>query len=191
MCVHMYTRRHSHSFVSLIAMANGNAHACTTDCCCSSNSSDGNELSTANFVQYGPIQVRVCRKLAPTLATGRRSKHLTLYGDEAIRREKRREKNRLAAKKLKEKRQLIEDELNKELHVLQGEHTDLQGYLADLRQQKQFLESQWQRLCPESVDRISTSDTRGMSTLLDQYLGEFDLYDHSIESLFTGESNDV
>ena len=122
--------------------------------------------SSLNVLQYGPIQVRLCRKSAPTLANGRRSKHLTLHGDEALKREKRREKNRLAAKKLKEKRQIIEDELNKEIQELQGEHSDLQNYLSQLRREKQRLEIE--------LDRLATYDSESISSFFDQYLGECD-----------------
>jgi hypothetical protein len=44
-------------------------------------------LRMKNMFQYGPISVRLCRKAAPTLETGHRSKHLVLVGEEAARRE--------------------------------------------------------------------------------------------------------
>ena len=145
----------------------------------SSSSSTGSE-SASNILQYGPIQVRVCRKGAPTLATGRRSKHLTLHGEEAIKREKRREKNRVAARKLKEKRQIIEDELNREIQDLESEHSDLQHYLAELQREKQRLEFELDQLC--------LNDQDSMSSFFDQYLGEFDLTVDSMENLVNVDS---
>lgn len=149
------------------------------------------QLSTnSNVLQYGPIQVRMCRKLAPTLATGRRSKHMTLQGEEAAKREKRREKNRLAAKKLKEKRQMVEDELNKEIRILENEHSDLKTYLSQLRDQKQFLEFQIQRFFPTIDDLTMINDDEAIDAFFNEYLGDFDLDDEFLESIFDSQLTD-
>jgi hypothetical protein len=44
-------------------------------------SNDSDASSSTNVFHYGPIQVRLGRKSAPTLENGRRSKNLILVGD--------------------------------------------------------------------------------------------------------------
>ena len=136
---------------------------------------------TSNIVHYGPIQVRLCRKLAPTLATGRRSKHMTLTGDEALKREKRREKNRLAARKLKEKRQVIEDELSKKVQELEGEHSELRTVLKQLQQHKEYLEQQIDRFLVNPTEDVLRRDHEALSSLFDEYLAGFDHWDISVD----------
>ncbi|CAF1324907.1 unnamed protein product [Rotaria sordida] len=141
-------------------------------------------LPANNTVQYGPIHIRLCRRPAPTIATGRRPKHLVLAGEEAIKREKRREKNREAARKLKERRQCIEDELNQKLKELQGEHTNLQEYLQQLQQRKQHLQEKVNNCLNDPMDELLLNDSQDITLFLEQYLGDLDLFDESKESDF-------
>lgn len=144
--------------------------------------------NSPKIIHYGPIQIRLSRKSAPTLATGRRSKHLILHGDEALKREKRREKNRLAAKKLKEKRQLIEDELNKEIQDLEIEHRDLQNYFTRLLQYKQRIENEIQRLLSDPIDDF-LADQEALSAFFHEYIGDHVLDEDPIEALFKLDTN--
>jgi len=159
----------------------------------SSNSSielDGSEVSSSNnIVEYGPIQVRVCRKPIPTIATGRRSKHLVLVGDEAMRREKRREKNREAARKIKEKRQLIEEELDKKVKELENEHSDLQNYLQQLREKKQNLEQEITNLFIDPLDELLSNKNQDKLLLFEQYADDLDLLDESVEKILNFDLN--
>lgn len=86
------------------------------------------------------------RKPALTLANGRRSKYLILHGEEAIKRERRRERNRNAAQKLREKRQIIEEDLQNTIQSLESQHFTLENLLVELRTRKEFLESQLRSL---------------------------------------------
>lgn len=130
-----------------------------------------NEKETAtNFVEYGPIRVRLTRKPAPTLATGRQSKYIKLSGDAAIKRDKRREKNRIAARRLKEKRELIEDELQRQIEVLENEHFDLQKYLVHLQSQKQRLETELNNsLFFDSITELLMTDDQKLLHIFDDY----------------------
>ena len=104
-----------------------------------SNRIESDELRTSlanSVVKYGSIRIRQNRKPAPTIATGRRPKHFVLEGEEAIRRKQRREKNRETARRLKEKRQLIEEELDQKLKELNGENTGLETRIQQLQQKK-------------------------------------------------------
>jgi septal ring factor EnvC (AmiA/AmiB activator) len=112
------------------------------------------------------------RKTVPTLENGRRSKYLVLFGEEAIRREKRRERNREAARKLKEKRQLIEDELNQKIKDLENQHSSLEKYLRFLQKRKKLLEDTINDLLMDSIDKYLSNE---------QY--SFDPFDESIESI--------
>lgn len=153
----------------------------------SSNAGSSSTLSSNNIVQYGPIQVRICRKPAPTIATGRRSKHLVLMGDEAIKREKRREKNREAARKLKEKRQCIEEELMQKLQELQGEHVNLQNYLQQLQQRKLNLQEKVNNCLNDPIDELLSIENQDFALLFEQYLDDLDLLDESVDSNFNIE----
>ena len=151
----------------------------------STGESNDSEMSVStgstNMIQYGPIQVRVCRKSAPTLENGRRSKHLILVGEEAAKREKRRERNRDAARKLKEKRQLIEDELNKKLRELEGEHSNLQNYLQRLQHEKQNLQEKIDNLHIDPIIEFLTNDDLDIPSVLQQHSQDVDISDASIE----------
>ena len=127
-------------------------------------------VGSATFVEYGPIRVRLTRKPAPTLATGRRSKHITLLGDAAIKREKRREKNRIAARRLKAKRESIEDELQRKIELLENEQMNLQTYLVYLRSHKQRLETELSNnLFFDSITELLMTNEEPVPFVLNDY----------------------
>ncbi len=162
----------------------------TTESSISSIQSDDSEASsTTNIIQYGPIQVRSYRKSIPTLKTGRQSKHLVLAGDEAIKREKRREKNRNAARKLKEKRQIIEDELNERLKQLEGEHSNLKNYLQELHQRKSNLQEEVDRLHIDAIVELLSNDNEDMALFFEQYSDDMDLSEESIAEILNFDLN--
>jgi len=145
---------------------------CTNQDCISSVESNESETSSNGIA---PLR----RKAVPTLETGRRSKNLVLVGEEAARREKRRERNREAARKLKEKRQLIEDELNQKIKDLENQHLGLEKYLRFLQRRKQLLEDTIKDLTNDSIDK-----------LFGQYSpDDFNLFDESIESILNSVMN--
>ncbi|CAF1045839.1 unnamed protein product [Rotaria sordida] len=98
------------------------------------------------ILKYGPINVTVRPSAAPTLATGRRSKFTKLDGDAAIKRELRRKRNREAARKLKEKREFIERQLEKEIRELESEEQGLLLKVKNLELYKEQLEIQHQQI---------------------------------------------
>ena len=144
-------------------------------------SNDSEVSSTNNSIQYDLIEVRLCRRSAPTLETGRRSKYLVLFGDEAAKREKRREKNRDAARKLKEKRELIEYELNLKLKQLEDEHSNLENDLKQLQQIKENLEEKINQLYIDPIIEFLFSDNQDL----------LDLCDESIEHILNFDLNSV
>ncbi|CAM4929457.1 unnamed protein product [Rotaria socialis] len=150
-----------------------------------SNDSDASSsLSSSNIIQYGPIQVRLCRRPAPTIATGRRSKHLVLIGAEAAKREKRREKNREAARKLKEKRQCIEYGLSQKLQELQGEHINLQNYLQQLQQRKTNLQEKVNNFGIDPLIDLLSKENQDFTLLFEECIDDLDLLDESVENTF-------
>jgi len=163
----------------------------TTQNFTSSIESNQNQVTSSfpfsNKIQYGPIQVRRCRKTALRLETGRRSRYLVLFGDEAIKREKRREQNREAAKKLKEKRQLIEDELKQKLKDLEDEHSTLQNHLQYLTQKKENLQNEINNRIIDPIDELLSNDHHDIPSFFEQYSSEFDLFDDSLESIFNSD----
>ncbi|CAF1130120.1 unnamed protein product [Rotaria sp. Silwood1] len=95
---------------------------------------------------YGPINVTVRPSAAPTLATGRRSKFAKLEGDAAIKREIRRKRNREAARKLKEKREFIERQLELKISELESQQQDLLMTVKNLELYKGQLEIQYRQV---------------------------------------------
>lgn len=149
----------------------------------SSTSEDSiSSMDTNDSSHYESIPVQLRRKPAPTLETGRRSKNLILVGDEAARRDKRRERNREAARKLKEKRVLIEEELNRTLKDLQGQHADLQKYLRFLHQRKQLLEDVMNDLRVNSADDLLSNESFDKPLFFELHSDDFNLADDSIQS---------
>lgn len=86
-----------------------------------------NRSSSGSYViDYGPIRVRHRRSQSQTLATGRRSKDEPLSGEDAIKRELRRAKNRISARDLKKARDQIELDLIQKIQELEQEKNSLQ-----------------------------------------------------------------
>jgi hypothetical protein len=167
-----------------------NSPSYTTESSISSIQSDDSEASsTTNIIQYGPIQVRPYRKSIPTLETGRRSKHLVLVGDGAIKREKRREQNRNAARKLKEKRQTIEEELNERLKQLEGEHSNLQNYLQELHQRKSNLQKEVDQLHIDAFVELLSNDNEHMPLSFEQHSDDMVLFEESITEILNLDLN--
>ncbi|CAF3386732.1 unnamed protein product [Rotaria sp. Silwood1] len=99
------------------------------------------EILPSGRVRYGPITVNPRKQPSKTLFTGRRSKYEPLNNDEEEKRRLRRERNRAAATKCREKRENIlanlEDEYHKELNT----HTNYLTTIQQLQAKKQHLES--------------------------------------------------
>ena len=137
---------------------------------CSLHSSNIDERKTSNTdeslkgpssvtVAYGPITVRVRQIQPPTLATGRRSKFLKLEGDAAIKRELRRKKNRDAAKKLKEKRIIIEQQLENDIHDLETKEKELETRVKNLEAYKGQLESRYNNILVMQERLVKTASS--------------------------------
>ena len=131
----------------------------------SSNSSkaEKQQNSGRTYVQYyGPILIRKRQSIAPTLATGRRPKNVKYEGDEAIKRDIRRMKNRESAKNLKKLRDDIAHNLESKIDELELEERELNTSVHVLRSYKAYLE----RRCEESLSNHNlTSPTIIVSPL--------------------------
>ncbi|CAF3389769.1 unnamed protein product [Rotaria socialis] len=155
-----------------------------------SNDSEASlSLSSSTTVQYEPIQVSLYRKQTPTIATGRRSKHFILVGVEAARREKRRARNREAARKLKEKRKCIEDELLLKHEELQSEHVNLQNYIKQLQQKKQNLQQEIDNSFMDSLQELLSNDNEDLNLFFEQYLHDLTLFKEPIENILNWNLN--
>jgi hypothetical protein len=98
-----------------------------------------------SVVTYGPIRIKKRHTTAPTLATGRRSKYVLVNGEDAVKGELRRRKNREAARNLKKYRDNIEHELSAAINELESKERDLLSQIDNLRLYKQQLEEQCQQ----------------------------------------------
>lgn len=95
-----------------------------------------NPNSGSYIVDYGPVRIRHRRSLSQTIATGRRSKDEPLDGEEATKREIRREKNRIAARQLKRSRDQIELDLVQQIKELEQEQNSLEEQHKMLEERK-------------------------------------------------------
>ncbi|CAF1123884.1 unnamed protein product [Adineta steineri] len=97
------------------------------------------KILSNNCIYYGPIRFYGRRRKAPTLSTGRRSKFEEVNEEEEIRRNKRREKNRLLSKRLKEKREKILNELIQQINQLEEKQFYLQNTVEQLHSHRNQL----------------------------------------------------
>ena len=85
---------------------------------------------------YVSRRLGTCRRMAPTLSVGHRSKHVTLWNEDALKRERRRARYCLAARQWREKRQCIEEELHQQLNGLGIKQKQLEDYRWDLQSRR-------------------------------------------------------
>ncbi|CAF2144166.1 unnamed protein product [Rotaria magnacalcarata] len=117
------------------------------------------EVLPSGRVKYGPITVNPRKQPSKTLFTGRRSKYEKLSHDEEEKRRMRRERNRLAATKCREKRETV-------LTILQAqcdrESNIYKNFLEEVRQlqeRKQHLESMLSNHEPCQLQQINHMTT--------------------------------
>lgn len=96
--------------------------------------------NTKRELHYGPVVIRPRKKPAPTLSSGRRSKNAVLTPEEDVKREIRRQRNRVAAEKCKKKREEIEKGLENTVKQLESKQNELMANLNNLNKKKAFLE---------------------------------------------------
>jgi hypothetical protein len=136
-----------------------------------SNSSDyDGSVSSSNYISYGPIRFFSRKGKAPTLSTGRKSRFEELHGEELIQREYRREKNRLLSKKLKEKREMIENDLTQQINQLEREHEYLLYRIEQLKLRRDYLCHRLEDVKQDPVFNLIYQT---------QYTLFFEEYDHS------------
>ncbi|CAF0903432.1 unnamed protein product [Adineta ricciae] len=137
-----------------------------------------NDQQQKNYVYYGPIRCYFRRKHAPTLSTGRRSKFEQVSDEERLKRDIRRERNRLLAKKLKEKREKILTDLLEQVKQLEENEFLMQNLINELQSQKNNLILQLDNFNQESFDEqfddlfdlpfdLLTDDTTSIDSFLD------------------------
>jgi hypothetical protein len=146
-------------------------------------SSNETELSSqvSNYIDYRPNRTRICRKTAPILLSNRRSKHVVLFNEDALKRDKRRERNRILAKYLKEKQQVFEEDLYQKLKELENERSNLQNHITQLQSHKQNLNIEINENI--SMDSINDFNQDKIPSCLNQYSTEFDLFNISITNV--------
>lgn len=93
------------------------------------------------LIRYGPITVNPRKQPSKTLFTGRRSKYEVLDGEEEEKRRLRRDRNRVAATKCREKREQVLTDLEIELINEENKYKDLIKTIQQLNQQKHSIES--------------------------------------------------
>jgi len=92
------------------------------------------------MIRYGPITVNPRKQPSKTLFTGRRSKYELLAGEEEEKRRLRRERNRVAATKCREKRDNVLNDLQIQCDNEANQYTYLVETIQQLEQRKQHLE---------------------------------------------------
>ena len=85
---------------------------------------------------YVSCRLAACRRVAPRLSGGHRSKHVTLLNEDTLKREKRRGRYRTATLQWRDKRQCIENELQQQLNGLGIKQIQLADYWWDLQSRR-------------------------------------------------------
>lgn len=93
-------------------------------------------------IRYGPITVNPRKEPSKTLFTGRRSKNEVLSPDEEERRRDRRERNRVAATKCREKREIVLQALEEQCREEESKQEELNQLIKELEERKHDLESE-------------------------------------------------
>jgi len=91
-------------------------------------------------IRYGPITVNPRKEPSKTLFTGRRSKNEVLSPDEEERRRDRRERNRVAATKCREKREIVLHALDEQCQEEESKQEELNQLIKELEKRKHDLE---------------------------------------------------
>jgi hypothetical protein len=117
------------------------------------------KFTRTSMVNYGPIKIRRRHTAAPTLATGRRSKHAVIEGEDRMKREIRRMKNRESARNLKKMRDDIEHELEAKITELESSEREMSTQITSLRSYKEYLEQHCKQLhlLHELIDRTASA----------------------------------
>lgn len=96
-------------------------------------------VPSSNCVCFGPIRYFARKGKAPTLSTGRKSKFEQLDGEDEMRRELRRQKNRVLSQQLKEKREKIFSDLLTRIDQLEREQSHLCTHIQQLQEHRDDL----------------------------------------------------
>jgi len=99
------------------------------------------EILPKGRVRYGPVTVNPRKQPSKTLFTGRRSKYEVLPDDDEEKRRDRRERNRVAATKCREKRENVLSNLDNELDIELAKNKDLIQLVHKFEQRKFDLET--------------------------------------------------
>ncbi|UJR34878.1 hypothetical protein I4U23_027656 [Adineta vaga] len=105
----------------------------------SSKPKNKKHYAATDAIHYGPIRICHRRSQASTLLTGRRSKFEQVSDEEQLKRNLRRERNRLSAKKLKERREKVLNDLLEQVKQLEEKEVSVENLINQLELHKQNL----------------------------------------------------
>ncbi len=132
------------------------------------NSSDyDHSVLPSNFTSYGPIRFFSRKRKAPTLLTGRKSRFEELHGEALIQREYRREQKRLLSKRLKEKREMILNELVQQLNELEEKQSHLLNHVEQLKLYRDDLSRKLENINQDPLYNLINQD--GIPLFFEQY----------------------
>jgi hypothetical protein len=120
------------------------------------------------LIRYGPVTVNPRKRPSKTLFTGRRSKYEILAGEEEEKRRLRRERNRVAATKCREKRENILNDLEIKCANESNKYTSLFEAIQQLEKRKQHLQSILSNHivnCPLQQSSMVFGDTNFLSSI--------------------------
>ncbi|CAF0932844.1 unnamed protein product [Didymodactylos carnosus] len=137
-------------------------------------------------VKYGPITVNPRKRPAKTLFTGRKSKYEILPPDEEEKRRMRRERNRVAATKCREKREDVITFLEKEHETELNKNAQLKENLRQLKKKHEELEKvlmNHSNVCQLNQNQSrAINDQQLMCSTSNNYLVNTSMIDDSLPS---------
>lgn len=141
------------------------------------SSSSNNKDLISNSMECRPIKTRICRKRASTLMNSRRSKHIILSREDALKYEI----YQIAAKRLREKQQLLEENLQNKIKQLEAEQFFLENNLIERESYIQDLKNE--------INKNLLINSNGKETTMSLSSDDLDIFNMSIERISGLDTN--
>ncbi|CAF0959532.1 unnamed protein product [Rotaria sordida] len=141
-----------------------------------SSSLNKKELNTkvSKCFEYRPNRTRICRIPTETLENGHRTKHILLFRDDIVKRNKQWRRKHLPMQQLKQKHQLFEENFRNKNQELIDEQLHLENHLTKLQTPiKDFKTIINNNVCMDSSTDLLLIDKETTPLSFNQYSDEF------------------
>jgi hypothetical protein len=133
-----------------------------------------------------PIRNSICQKRTSSLSLGRRSNHIILFREDILKRNK----SRILARRLREKRQLLEENIQNKIKQLEDEQLFLTNDLRQRQSYRRDLKTEIDNdLSMDSLTELLSINNEKMSLSSNQYSNDFEPFNISITRVLDLNNN--